>query len=39
MLTVVGNQIVEREAVVACDKIDALFRFPFFVAVDIGAGK
>ena len=39
MLLVVGNQVVERESVVACNKIDTLFRLTLFMAVNVGAGQ
>ena len=35
VLVVVGNQIVQREAVVAGHEIDALFGLPFLVAEDV----
>ena len=36
MLIVVGNEVVEREAIVACYEVDALFGLALFVAVDFG---
>ena len=36
VLLVVGDQIVQREAVVARDEIDALLGFALLVAVDVG---
>src|SRR5579864_6801294 len=37
VLLVVGNQVIERESVVTCDKVNALFCFPLFVSVDLVA--
>ena len=37
VLVVERNEVIERKAVVAGYKIDALFRLPLFLLVDIGA--
>ena len=37
VFVVVRDQIIERESVVAGDKIDALLRLALFVAIDVGA--
>ena len=39
VLAVVGDQIVEREAVVAGDEVDAVLRLALLVAVDVGAAE
>ena len=39
VLVVVGNQIVQREAVMAGHEIDALFGFSFLVAENVGAAE
>ena len=39
VLTVVRDQIAQREAVVAGNKINALFGFPFLVAENVRAAK
>ena len=39
VLVVVGDEVVEREAVVAGDEVDALLRLAFLVAVDLGAAE
>ena len=38
-LLVVGDEVVEREAVVAGDEVDALLRLALLVAVDLGAAE
>src|SRR5208283_474278 len=37
VLMVIGDQIVQREAVVAGDEVDALLGFALFVTIEIGA--
>src|SRR5262249_15981719 len=37
VLLVVGDEVVEGEAVVTRHEVDTLFRLPFFVTVDLGA--
>src|SRR4030095_6980277 len=37
VLPVIGDQVVEGEAVVACDEVDALLRLTLLVTVDLGA--
>ncbi len=39
VLEVVRDKIIESKPVVAGDKINALLRLAFFVAIDVGAGK
>ena len=39
VLGVVGDQVVEREAIVTGHKVDALVGFVFFQAIDIRAAK
>src|SRR5207247_1384304 len=39
VLVVIGDQIVQRETVMAGHKIDALFGFSFLVAENIGAAE
>ena len=39
VLVVVGDQVVEREAVVAGHEVDALLRLPFLVTVDVRAAE
>src|SRR4029077_12105318 len=39
VLLVVGNKVVEREAIVTGDKIDAGLSFAFLVAINLGAAE
>ena len=39
VLAVVGNEVVQREAVVAGDEVDALFRLALLHAIDVGAAQ
>src|SRR5215831_5670289 len=39
VLAVVGNQIIEREAIVAGNKVDALLGFALLLLVDVGAPR
>src|SRR5882724_3631638 len=39
VLVVVGNEVVQREAIVARDEVDALFRFAILRAIDVGAAE
>ena len=39
VLAVIGNQVVEGEAVVAGDEVDALLRLALLLPVDVGTGQ